>query len=77
MRKETSPEVLSILGDDAQRHEELLDLIEGEFDKATPILSFGKQYSRYEELTIQDTISNNIMYLGELIKLREKYGLKV
>ncbi len=77
MRDKTSPEELEILGIDAQRHEEILDLIDGEFERVTPMIGFGKQYSGYEELSIQNSISNNIIYLGELIKLREKYGLKV
>ena len=54
-----------------------MDLIDGEFDRVKPMYGFGRPSSRYEEMTMQDSISNNLMYLRELIQLREKYGLKV
>ncbi len=74
MRKETSPEELELLGDDAQRHEELLDLIEGEVERTRPIHPVYTG-SRYQDLTLSDSITNTQVLLKELIGLREAYGL--
>jgi len=68
----TSECELKRLGEDAQVHEELKRLLDEQFDRI-PRNCFRP--SRLENIIMADIAHNNVMYLRELIELREKHGL--
>ena len=60
------------LGEDAPIHEELKNLLDEQFARTREM---GCGRSPFGELVMRDVAHNNVVYLRELIELREKHGI--